>query len=278
MANITAAEVNKLRQMTGAGMMDCKKALIESDGDFEKAIDVLRKQGQKLANKRSDKAANEGIVLGKISADKKFASVVMINCETDFVAKNQEFIDFANNVSQRSVDEKVKSIDELKALKFDNNTIADSISDLIGKIGEKIELSQYDYIEAPVVFAYNHHGNRLATVMGMNKNDENSIDEVGHQINMQIAAMNPVAIDKDDVDPKIIEKEIEIGKEQALQEGKPEAIVEKIAMGKLNKFFKENTLLNQDFVRDNKKTVKQYLQEFDKDLKVTGFKRLMLGE
>jgi len=278
MANITAAEVNKLRQMTGAGMMDCKKALIESDGDFDKAIDFLRKQGQKLASKRSDKAANEGIVLAKTSGDKGFASVVMINCETDFVAKNKEFIDFTNLVAQKSVDEKVKSIDDLKGIQIEKGSIADVLSEMIGKIGEKIELSQYEFIEAPAVFAYNHHGNRLATIMGMNKTNSENIEEVGHQINMQIAAMSPVAIDKDDVDQKIIEKEIEIGKEQALQEGKPEAIVEKIALGKLNKFLKDNTLLNQDFVRDNKLTVRQYLQEADKELKVTGFKRLMLGE
>lgn len=275
MANISAADVNKLRQMTGAGMMDCKAALNESDGDFEKAIEFLRKKGQKLANKRADRSANEGFVVACLSGDNKFGATVMINCETDFVAKNQEFIDFTNNVAKKAATEKIKSADDLKAAQLNGRSIGDQITDLIGKIGEKIELSKYEFVESPKVFIYNHLGNRLATVVGFNM--ENTPEQVGKEIAMQIAAMNPVAIDKNDVDPQIVEKEIEIGKDQARQEGKPEEILEKIAMGKLNKFYAENTLLNQEFVREAKKTVRQYLAESNKELTVTAFKRVMLG-
>ena len=275
MANITATEVNKLRKMTGAGMMDCKKALVESEGDFEKAIDILRKKGQKVANKRADKETNEGIVLAKTTNDKKFAAVIMLSCETDFVAKNKEFVEFANKVIDLALIQKPKSLDEIKALELDGRSIAEGVTELVGKTGEKMDLAYYEFIEAANVTAYNHQGNRLATILGLNKN--NGLQDVGRELAMQVAAMNPVAVDKDDVPQEVIDKEIEIGKEQARQEGKPEKILEKIAMGKLNKFFKESTLLNQDFVRDTKKTVAQYLKETDPELKVTGFKRLMLG-
>ncbi|MBC8486531.1 MAG: elongation factor Ts [Bacteroidetes bacterium] len=275
MANITATEVNKLRKMTGAGMMDCKKALVESEGDFEKAIDILRKKGQKVASKRADKETNEGIVLAKTTNDKKFAAVIMLSCETDFVAKNKEFVEFANKVIDLALIQKPKSLDEIKALELDGRSIAEGVTELVGKTGEKMDLAYYEFIEAANVTAYNHQGNRLATILGLNKN--NGLQDVGRELAMQVAAMNPVAVDKDDVPQEVIDKEIEIGKEQARQEGKPEKILEKIAMGKLNKFFKESTLLNQDFVRDTKKTVAQYLKETDPELKVTGFKRLMLG-
>jgi len=275
MANITAAEVNKLRKMTGTGMMDCKKALVESEGDFEKAIDILRKKGQKVASKRADKEAIEGIVLAKTTNDKKFAAVIMLNCETDFVAKNKEFVEFANKVIDLALIQKPKSLDEIKTLELDSRSIAEGVTELIGKTGEKMDLAHYEFIEAANAIAYNHQGNRLATILGLNKN--NGLQDVGRELAMQVAAMNPVAIDKDDVPQEVIDKEIEIGKEQARQEGKPENILEKIAMGKLNKFFKESTLLNQDFIRDTKKTVAQYLKETDPELKVTGFKRLMLG-
>ncbi len=278
MATITAADVNKLRKMTGAGMMDCKKALQENDGDFDKAIDFLRKKGQKLASKRADKSANEGFVLAQTNRDNTFASIIMINCETDFVAKNQDFIDFVKSISTLTIDKKPKSLKELNELEIKGVKVSDELSAQIGKIGEKIELSKYDFIEAAKVFAYNHQGNRLATIMGINKADLENIDQVGHEIAMQIAAMNPIAIDKEDVPQEVIDREIEIGKEQARQEGKPEAMLDKIAAGKLNKFFKENTLLNQEFVRDTKKTVKKYLEEFDKQLTVKDFKRFMLGE
>lgn len=275
MANITATEVNKLRKMTGAGMMDCKKALVESEGDFEKAIDILRKKGQKVASKRADKETNEGIVLAKTTNDKKFAAVIMLSCETDFVAKNKEFVEFANKIIDLALIQKPKSLDEIKALELDGRSIAEGVTELVGKTGERMDLAYYEFIEAANVTAYNHQGNRLATILGLNK--DNGLQDIGRELAMQVAAMNPVAVDKDDVPQEVIDKEIEIGKEQARQEGKPEKILEKIAMGKLNKFFKENTLLNQDFVRDTKKTVAQYLKEIDPELKVTGFKRLMLG-
>ncbi len=278
MKKITAAEVNNLRKQTGAGMMDCKKALVENDGDFEKAIDYLRKKGQKIAAKRSDKEATEGIVLAKTNSDKNFAAIVIINCETDFVAKNQDFIDYVNSIADLAIAKTPKSIDELKSLDLNGRTVEESLSDQMGKIGEKIQMSNCSFIEAPIVFAYNHHGNRLATILGLNKNNVSDIENLGHELAMQVAAMNPLAVDKENIDEKTIEREKEIGMEQARQEGKPENMLEKIAIGKLNKFFKDNTLLNQDFIRDAKKTVRQYLAETDKELKVTVFKRLMLGE
>ncbi|HPE57153.1 MAG TPA: translation elongation factor Ts [Bacteroidales bacterium] len=275
MANITAAEVNKLRKMTGAGMMDCKKALVETEGDFEKAIDLLRKKGQKVASKRADKEANEGIVLAQTTADNKYGVVFMLNCETDFVAKNDEFVNFANGIMEKALSEKPASVEDLKALKLNDRTVEENITEMVGKTGEKMDLSGFEVIEAEKVFAYNHMGNKLATVLGLNK--ANGVDEAGHQLAMQVAAMAPVAVDRGDVPQEVIDKELEIGREQAREEGKPEAMLDKIAEGKLNKFFKENTLLNQDFVRDSKKTVAQFLKEVDGDLKVTGFKRLMLG-
>jgi len=273
MANITAGEVNKLRKMTGAGMMDCKKALVEAEGDFDKAIDILRKKGQKVASKRADREANEGIVLAKTTDDKKFAAVLKLSCETDFVAKNDEFVGFANNIMNEILASKPTSAEELKGVKVNGHSIEENITEMIGKTGEKMELAGYEFIKADSVYAYNHMGNKLATVLGLNK----GADDIGHQLAMQVAAMSPVAVDKDDVPQDVIEKEIEIGKDQARQEGKPENILEKIAMGKLNKFFKENTLLNQDFVRDTKVTVSQYMKSVDSELKVIGFKRLMLG-
>lgn len=277
MTKITAAEVNKLRKQTGAGMMDCKKALVESEGDFENAIDILRKKGQKVASKRADKEASEGVVIAKTTDDKKFGCIVAINCETDFVAKNQDFIDFVSSIMDLALANSTKTIDELKAIKLNGRTVEETIMDQIGKIGEKIELSSYEIIDAAKVSAYNHQGNKLATLLGLNKDDVEKADQIGHELAMQVAAMSPVAVDKDDVEQKIIDKEIEIGKELARQEGKPEELVEKIAIGKLNKFFKDNTLLNQQFVRDTKKTIRQYLTETDKDLTVTEFKRVMLG-
>ncbi len=277
MANITAADVNKLRQMTGAGMMDCKNALQENDGDFEKAIDFLRKKGQKLATKRADKDANEGIVLARTNDSKTFGVIFMLNCETDFVAKNQEFVDFTNSIMDMAIKSSPANVEEFKALNLNGRTIGDNITEMVGKTGEKMELAHFEVVNAPAVFAYNHPGNRLATLMGLNKTGIDGIDQAGHEVAMQIAAMAPVAVDKDDVPTDIIEREIEIGKEQARQEGKPEDMVEKIALGKLNKFYKENTLLNQEFVRDNKLSVREYLNKLNKDLTVTTFKRFMLG-
>lgn len=278
MANITAAEVNELRKMTGAGMMDCKKALIESDGDKEKAIDILRKKGQKIAAKRADKSASEGVVLAGTNDARTFAAVVMVNCETDFVAKNQDFVDFTKSVLDLAIAKEAKNAGELNALDLNGRTVEENISEQMGKIGESIKLGAYEIIEAPKTFSYNHQGNRLATILGLNKADGEKLDQIGHELAMQVAAMAPVAVDKDDVEQSIIDKEIEIGMDQARQEGKPEDMLEKIAMGKLNKFMKENTLLNQEFVREGKKSVREYLAETDKELKVTGFRRVMLSE
>jgi elongation factor Ts len=277
MANITASEVNKLRQQTGAGMMDCKNALVEADGDIEKAIDILRKKGQKLAMKRADRDANQGIVISKTTDDKKFAGIIMLNCETDFVAKNEEFIEYANKVLNLAVASKCKSLEDLKALKIDGRTISEGVTDLTGKTGEKMELAHYEFVEAPRVVAYNHFGNRLAAILGFNMAEAANIDEVGKFVSMQVAAMSPVAVDKDDVSKEIIDREIEIGKDQARQEGKPEEMVEKIALGKLNKFYKESTLLNQEFINDSKMTIREYITKANKDLTVTKFHRLQLG-
>jgi elongation factor Ts len=277
MNHISAAEVNKLRQMTGAGMMDCKKALVEANGDYEKAIDILRKKGQKVAAKRADRDANEGHVAAATTADKTFGAVVMVNCETDFVGKNEEFIRFAHDVLNLGIEHRATSVADLMPLKVGGVTVEEKIHELLGKTGEKITLAHFESLEAPVVVSYNHHGNRLATVLGMNKKDVGGVDEIAREVAMQVAAMNPISVDVADVDPKVIEREIEIGKDQARQEGKPEEMLEKIAQGKLNKFYKESTLLNQEFIRDSKKTVKQYLADADKDLTVTGFKRLQLG-
>ncbi|MCF8301845.1 MAG: translation elongation factor Ts [Bacteroidales bacterium] len=278
MAKITAAEVNKLRQQTGAGMMDCKKALVEADGDYNKAIEYLRKKGQKLAHKRADKAANEGVIIAKTNKDRNFGAIIMLNCETDFVAKNQEFVDFANHIVDKAVEEQPKSLDEFKNLQINTRSIDESITDLIGKTGEKMTLAKYEYVSAERVFEYNHHGNSLATLVGFNKAGIENIDEAGNEIAMQVAAMDPLAVDKDGVPKEEIDKEIALGKEQAIQEGKPEQLAEKIAQGKLNKFFKENTLLNQEFVKEGKITVRQYLDRFDKELTVADFKRLKLGD
>lgn len=274
--NITAAQVNELRKRTGAGMMDCKNALKENEGDMEKAIDYLRKKGQKMAAKRADRVAAEGVVIAKTSSDNQYGAVVMVNCETDFVAKNNDFIQYVNNIVDLAVAQKVKDIETLKDLELNGRKVSDTIMDQTGVIGEKIELGAVKVLEAPVVAAYIHAGNRLATLVGLNKSIDNA-DQIGREIAMHIAAMDPVAIDEGDVDKDIIQREIEIGMEQARNEGKPEAMLEKIARGKLSKFYRENTLLNQGFARDPKKPVGTYLKEADKDLTITGFQRLMLG-
>lgn len=274
MTQITAADVNKLRQMTGAGMMDCKNALVETAGDFEAAIDYLRKKGQKIAAKRAERDANEGIVIAQTNDDKTFGAVIMLNCETDFVAKNDEFNQMAANVIRIAIENKPQNLEELKAQMLNGRTISESLTELVGKTGEKMDIAHYEFIEGGQVSAYNHQGNRLATLMGLSIP---GFEEVGHELAMQVAAMNPVAIDIDDVPEKVRERELEIGREQAREEGKPEGMLEKIALGKLNKFFKDNTLLNQEFIRDTKLTVGQYLATKDKNLKVKAFHRLMLG-
>jgi elongation factor Ts len=275
MANISAADVAKLRRVTLAGMMDCKKALEESNGDFDKAIEIIRKKGQAVASKRADREATEGVVLAKTDAGNKMGAMIVLNSETDFVAKNAEFISLANKILDIAVAKKPGNLDELKALPFDKVNVAEKVVEFLGIIGEKLELSYYEKVEAAHVQAYIHPGNRLATLVGFNKA---GLDvQTYKDIAMQVAAMNPVSIDKGDVPEKIIAQEIEIGKEQARRDGKPEEMLEKIAQGKLGKFFKESTLLNQEFIKDNKTTIRQYLQSIDKELTVTVFKRYTLN-
>ncbi|PKP54099.1 MAG: elongation factor Ts [Bacteroidetes bacterium HGW-Bacteroidetes-1] len=275
--NITASQVNELRKSTGAGMMDCKKALVESNGDMEQAVDYLRKKGQKVAAKRADRDATEGVVISKISKDMTYAAVLMINCETDFVAKNLDFVKYAHSILDLAVDNKIETAEELKAMDVNGRTVGETIIDQTGIIGEKIDMGAFFKIEAPITAAYIHPGNRLATIIGLSKADAPKVEQIGHELAMQVAAMDPVAVDESDVPQAAIQREIEIGMEQARNEGKPEEMLEKIARGKLNKFYRESTLLNQDFVRENKKSVRQYLSESAKDLTVTAFNRVMLG-
>ncbi len=274
MADIKAADVSKLRKLTGAGMMDCKKALQESNGDFDKAQEIIREKGQAVASKRSDRDATEGVALAKVSDDGKKGVIVVLNCETDFVARNNDFINFAWQLVDIALKECPANLEDFKKLPMNGKTIEEAVTEQIGITGEKMELPYYDIIEAEQVVQYIHPDNKLAALVGFNKR----LDDIqtGKDIAMQVAAMDPVAVDKDDVPQDIIEKEKEIGMQQARQEGKPEELVEKIAMGKLNKFFKESTLLNQEFTKESKKTVLQYLQEKDKDLSVTVFKRYTL--
>jgi len=277
---ISAADVNKLRQQTGAGMMDCKKALTETNGDFEAAIDFLRKKGAKVAASRQDRESNEGVVIARSSADGKFGVIIELNCETDFVAKNAEFVAFGNLIANTAVESKPASIEELYDITIDTETgsakIGEVIIDKTGKIGEKIGVSKYTIVEGEKVIAYIHGNFRLGVLVALSANVDGS-EDAGKDVAMQIAAMSPVAIDKDGVDATIIERELEIAKEQIRAEGKPEAMVEKIAAGKLNKFYKDSTLLNQEFVKDPSKSVAQFLNDVEKGLTVTAFKRVALG-
>jgi elongation factor Ts len=274
---ITAAEVNKLRQQTGAGMMDCKNALVEANGDFENAIDILRKKGQKVAAKRGENDASEGLVIAKASSDGKSGVVLALNCETDFVAKNDGYYKLVDSLVDIALKNDPASIEDLKSLAYDEKlTVADKITEQIGVLGEKLDLSTYSTIKADKVVAYNHPGNQLATLVGLNSGSDVA-EDAGKQVAMQVAAMNPIALDKNGVDARTIEREIEVGKELAIQEGKPVDMAEKIAQGRLNKFFQENTLLSQAFVRDNKLTVEQFLVTSEKGLTVTEFKRFSLS-
>jgi elongation factor Ts len=275
MATINAADVAKLRRVTLAGMMDCKKALEEAEGNFDKAIEIIRKKGQAVANKRAEREASEGVVLSKVTDDGKTGAIIVLNSETDFVAKNANFQELANKILDLALSRKPATLDELKALPLDGGTVESKVVELLGVIGEKLDLSYYQKVDAPHVQAYVHPGNRLATLVGFSKADVDL--QVYKDVAMQVAAMNPVAVDKDDVKPETIAQELEIGKEQARQEGKPEEMLDKIAQGKLSKFFKDSTLLNQEFVKDNKLTIRQYLQSKDKGLTVTEFRRYTLN-
>ncbi len=331
MANITTAEIAKLRAMTAAGLMDCKKALIESDGDFDKAIEILRKKGQKIASNRQDRDAKEGCVLCGTTSDEKSACIVVVNCETDFVAQNADFIEFTRSILNKALTNLPASVEELKNLEINGRTIADLLTDQMGKIGEKIDVGYYAKVTAAQSFAYTHPGNRLASIIGFNSTIAEA--QVGKNVAMQIAAMNPIAIDKEDCPESVINTEIEIAKEKTVKEqiqkavevalkkaginpnlvdsedhissniakgwlteeeatkareiqttiteekknNIPAAMVENIAKGRLNKFFKEATLMNQEYVKDSNLTIAQYLESVDKGLKVTEFKRFGLS-
>lgn len=270
---ITAADVMKLRKVTGAGMMDCKEALTSANGDFDAAIQIIREKGKAIANKRADRDATEGVVLGRVAGKK--AGIIVLNCETDFVAKNEGFVQLTSNMLDVALASTAKNLDEAKALMMDGRSLADHVTEQTGIIGEKLQLSYFEMIEAESLIAYIHPGNRVATVVGFNQ----ALDEqMAKDVAMQAAAMNPVAVDKDDVPADVVAKELEIAKEKYRQEGKPENMLDKIAQGALQKFFAESTLLNQAFIKDNKLTVRQYLQSADKNLTVTAFLRYSLAD
>jgi len=272
--SITTADIVKLRKMTGAGMMDCKNALTEADGDFERAVEIIRERGKLVASKRADRDATEGVVLAKVSDDKKFGAIVEVNCETDFVAKNEGFIAFTNQILDSAISNKPANLDELKNLKIDGRSIGDRVVEQIGIIGEKLDLSFYGKIVAETVFAYVHPGNKLATVVGFSKPDVET--QLGKDVAMQVAAMNPVAVNRESVPQNVIEKELEIAREKFRLEGKPEAMLDKIAQGALQKFFQESTLLEQAFIKESKISVRQYIDQNNKGLSVTGFERFAL--
>lgn len=275
---ITAKDVNRLRQATGAGMMDCKKALTEAEGDFDKAVEYLRKKGQKVSAKRADREASEGAVFIRVDEDGKEAIIVELNCETDFVARNEAFQTLGNEITEKAATEKPESIEALKALAINGTPISDALIEMVGKIGEKIEIGTYKRIQGDKVVSYVHPGARIGVAVAFADTDGKDVESVGRDVAMQIAAMNPISVDKDGVPQDIVQKEIEIGMDQARNEGKPEKILEKIAQGKLNKYFKDHTLLNQEFVKDTSKTVKQYIkEELGAEVKITGFQRVQLG-
>jgi elongation factor Ts len=277
MAEITAQDVNKLRSMTGAGMMDCKKALTEAEGDFEKAIEILRKKGQKVSASRSDKDAKEGSVFVKTSNDNKEAVLIALNCETDFVAKNDAFQALGNLIADTAFTRKPATKEALLAENVGGLTVNDKITELVGKIGEKIEVKEYVRMTGEAVVPYIHAGSKLGVLVSLKGVNGKDVTDTGKDVGMQIAAMNPVAVDEKSVDKSVIEKELEIAKAQIMAEGKPENMVEKIAQGKLNKFFKESTLVHQIFVKDNSKTIAQYLDSVSKGLTVVEFKRVAIA-
>jgi elongation factor Ts len=269
---VTMAEISKLRTMTGAGMMDCKNALIEANNDMEEAIEIIRKKGQAVAAKRSDREASEGCVLAGVNGG--FAAVLALKCETDFVAKNAEFMALTQSILDVALTEKPAGLDELKNLKLGDRTVQEKIIERIGVTGEKMELDFYEFVNDASAISYIHQGNKLATIVSFNK----AVDyQVARDIAMQAAAMNPVSLDRASVPAHIIETELEIGREKAREEGKPENMLDKIAQGRLNKFYQESTLLEQAFIKDAKINITQYLTSVDKELKITSFKRVTLN-
>jgi len=270
---ITAADINKLRQTTGAGMLDCRKALTESNGDFEAAIDWLRKQGQKVAAKRSDREAKEGVVIAQTTADNKSGIVLCISAETDFVSNNADFVAFVKSIADAAITSNVNTAEELLQVSIGSEKVADMINDKLAAIGEKIGITRFERLNAEYVASYIHGANRMGVLVGLTK----AAAEAGKDVAMQIAAMNPLAVDESSIAPETIAREREIAIEQIKAEGKPAEMAEKIAVGKVNKFLKDNTLIHQPFVKDNGKSVADYLKSIDADLKVTEFKRVALG-
>jgi len=273
---ISAADVMRLRKATGAGMMDCKSALAEAEGDFSRATDIIREKGKLVASKRADRAATEGVVLAKVNGSKKSGALLVLNCETDFVAKNEAFVAFAEKILDAAIANNAADLDAVKALVIDGRTVENHVIEQTGVIGEKLDLPYYSKLDAETVVAYIHPGNRLSTLVGFNKADVEA--QVTKDVAMQVAAMNPVAVDKANVPAEVVEKELEIAKEKFRQEGKPEAMLDKISQGALEKFFKENTLLNQAFIKENKQTVSDFLKSQDKALTVTNFFRYNLAD
>jgi elongation factor Ts len=278
MANITAQDINKLRKMSGVGMMDCKEALTEAEGDFDKAIEILRKKGQKVANKRADRETSEGVAIARTNANNTIGIAFVLTCETDFVAKGDDFVKAATEIMDTAMEGNFSSIDELNAAKLANGTqtVAELVNDLLSRIQEKIEISGYVKVTAPFISAYTHHNKKISTLVTFNKTIA-GIEEPAKDIAMQIAAMAPIALNEDAVPAEVIEKELDIARDLVRQEGKPEDMVEKIAQGKLGRFFKENTLMSQSFIKDGNMTVKAYVESIDKDLTVTGFNRLTVS-
>ena len=275
--SISASEVNNLRKATGAGLMDCKKALTETNGDFDAAVDFLRKRGAKIAAKRADREATEGAVIALTSADNKIGVIVLLSCETDFVAKNDGFVAFAKEIAEVALAEKPADISALKTLKVGAVALEARLLEEVAKIGEKIDVVHYELVEGENIVPYIHAGNRMGVLVEMNNASTDANISAGKDVAMQIAAMNPVAVDKDGVDAATVEREMKIGREQAIAEGKPENIIDRIAEGKLQKFFKENTLLNQDFVKDSSMSVAKMLDGVEKGLTIKQFKRIQLG-
>ncbi|MBV5313209.1 MAG: elongation factor Ts [Prolixibacteraceae bacterium] len=273
---ISAADVMKLRKATGAGMMDCKTALAEAEGDFNRATDIIREKGKLVASKRADREATEGVVLAKVNASKNSGALIVLNCETDFVAKNENFVAFAERILDAAIANNVADLNAVKALLLDGRTVENHVIEQTGVIGEKLDLPYYSKLDAETVVAYIHPGNKLSTLVGFNKADLDA--QVAKDVAMQVAAMNPVAVDKADVSAEIVAKELEIAKEKFRQEGKPEAMLDKISQGALEKFFKDSTLLNQAFIKENKQTVAEFLKSQDKGLTVTGFFRYNLAD
>lgn len=274
---ITAQDVNKLRKMTGAGMMDCKKALTESDGDFEKAIDILRKKGQKVSASRADRETSEGSVFVKTNSDNTEGVIIALNCETDFVGKNDDFLALGNEILEVAYEKSPSSVEELLSLSLGDLSVAEKITDMVGKIGEKLEISAYVRMTADQVVPYIHAGNKLGVLVGLSNTNGADVTEAGKDVAMQIAAMNPIAVNRDEVPQDVVDHELEIGRDQAKAEGKPEQMLDKIAQGKLNKFFAESTLLAQKFVKDNSVTIEKYLDGVSKGLTVSKFERVSIG-